>query len=264
MPTTYTHDLFGRNVYRKLPAKMREIIRENGDLYRIGLHGPDILFYYVIGRRVHRYGVKMHREIARGFFERGIERARRENDRELLSYLFGFGCHYLLDSACHPFINQMAGEDVISHTLLEKEFDRTLMLETHKNPYHFYPSDCIVPERSYARVIHKAIPQISANKIYWSLKMQKLITNAMVYDNDGRRIRALRMLGLPLFREKTDKHLEHFMTKDPVLGSEKPVRELHVYYDRALKTVPEELCELYELFLSGRPLSARWDMTYSG
>lgn len=43
MPTTYAHDLFGKMVYRQLPASLQQLIRENGELYRIGVHGPDIL-----------------------------------------------------------------------------------------------------------------------------------------------------------------------------------------------------------------------------
>lgn len=42
--------------------------------------------------------------------------------------------------SCHPYVYEMAEKEVISHTLLEKEFDRTLMLETGKNPYRYYPS----------------------------------------------------------------------------------------------------------------------------
>ena len=42
MPTTYAHDLFGQKVYRQMPDEVKKIIRENGELYRIGLHGPDI------------------------------------------------------------------------------------------------------------------------------------------------------------------------------------------------------------------------------
>ena len=38
MPTTYTHDLFGKKIYRALPAEMKRVIRAHGDLYRIGLH----------------------------------------------------------------------------------------------------------------------------------------------------------------------------------------------------------------------------------
>ena len=47
MPTTYAHDLFGKRVYRKLSAKLQHLIRSNGNLYRIGQHGPDILLFYI-------------------------------------------------------------------------------------------------------------------------------------------------------------------------------------------------------------------------
>lgn len=50
MPTTYAHDLFGKRVYRRLPDKLQHLIRSNGNLYRIGQHGPDILFYYFISK----------------------------------------------------------------------------------------------------------------------------------------------------------------------------------------------------------------------
>ena len=52
MPTTYTHDLFGKKVYRQLPEEIRKVIRENGNLFRIGLHGPDILFYDLFNQKV--------------------------------------------------------------------------------------------------------------------------------------------------------------------------------------------------------------------
>ena len=49
MPTTFAHDLFGKKVYKKLPEAMRRLVKEHKELYRIGLHGPDILFYYGFG-----------------------------------------------------------------------------------------------------------------------------------------------------------------------------------------------------------------------
>ena len=57
MPTTYAHDLFGQKVYRQLPDQVKEIIRKNGELYRIGLHGPDIFFYYFINNRYFQINV---------------------------------------------------------------------------------------------------------------------------------------------------------------------------------------------------------------
>ena len=69
MPTTYTHDYFGKKVYQKLPEEMKRVIRENGELYRIGLHGPDILFYYMVSKNpVTQFGINMHREKGRAFF----------------------------------------------------------------------------------------------------------------------------------------------------------------------------------------------------
>ena len=46
MPTTYTHDKFGKDVYKKLPEHIKAVIRKGKGLYRIGQHGPDIFFYY--------------------------------------------------------------------------------------------------------------------------------------------------------------------------------------------------------------------------
>ena len=173
MPTTYAHDLFGKKIYAKLPAEIQKVIRRNTNLYRIGLHGPDILFYDMLKPKVTETGIAMHRECAAPFFERGMTLVRTTHDEKLLAYLLGFGCHYLLDSACHPFVYEMAERNVISHTLLEKEFDRTLMLETHKDPYHYYPACGIVPRVTYARVIHRAIPRIRTKEIMSSLRLMK-------------------------------------------------------------------------------------------
>ena len=114
MPTTYTHDLFGKKIYRQLSDEMKKVIRKNGDLYRIGLHGPDILFYHLLKPAVNGAGVEMHHNPAAPFFLRGMSRVRERGDEKLLAYLLGFGCHYLLDSACHPYVDEMAEKKVFS------------------------------------------------------------------------------------------------------------------------------------------------------
>ena len=65
MPTTYAHDLFGKKIYAKLPAEIQKVIRRNTNLYRIGLHGPDILFYDMLKPKVTETGIAMHKECAR-------------------------------------------------------------------------------------------------------------------------------------------------------------------------------------------------------
>ena len=45
MPTTYTHDAFGKAVYQKLPEEIKQVIAGHKMAFLIGLHGPDLLFY---------------------------------------------------------------------------------------------------------------------------------------------------------------------------------------------------------------------------
>lgn len=69
MPTTYTHDRFGKDVYRRLPGELRRIIRKEKKLYLIGLHGPDIFFYYhpLSTNPVVKKGHRMHERNADEF-----------------------------------------------------------------------------------------------------------------------------------------------------------------------------------------------------
>lgn len=85
MPTTYAHDLFGQKVYRQMPEEVKKVIRENGELYRIGLHGPDIFFYYFIFKN-HVSGVDTGciRKKPDAFFIQGMSQVRETKDRPCL------------------------------------------------------------------------------------------------------------------------------------------------------------------------------------
>lgn len=45
MPATYAHYRFGTEVLEKLPQSLQETIQRDRELYDIGFHGPDILFF---------------------------------------------------------------------------------------------------------------------------------------------------------------------------------------------------------------------------
>ena len=72
MPATYAHLRFGREVFRLLPDKFQSVIMEEPSLYAIGLHGPDIFFYYMPFKSnpVSRLGSELHHKKGRFFFER--------------------------------------------------------------------------------------------------------------------------------------------------------------------------------------------------
>lgn len=264
MPTTYTHDLFGKIVYKSLPDEQKQILRRNKDLYRIGQHGPDILFYFMISKNpVSQFGVQMHHRDAASFFEKGMETARTTGDEALTAYLLGFGCHYVLDTTAHPYVNRLADEGVITHTMLEKEFDRDLMLRTGKDPLRYRPSDCIVPRYSYAKVIHKAMPEIRTFNIWVSMHMQKLLTNLMICNDGGRRRDLLGKI-LKLGGKKHSELIEHFMLRDPYPGCDEQLSGLQEKFDEAVRLAPDYLSELYALRTVKKPLSERWHHTYVG
>ncbi len=136
MPAVYAHYKFGREVYRALPQEIRQILRENKAAYLIGLHGPDLLFYYhpYMKNRINQYGVRMHRESARFFFEKARKVYEERPSYVLLSYLCGFMCHFMLDSECHPYITRYMKEYRVGHLEIETDFDRELMEEDGLDP----------------------------------------------------------------------------------------------------------------------------------
>ena len=84
MPSTYAHRRFGANVLDHLPAPLREKLEAHRELYDIGLHGPDLLFYYHAEKStpVAALGNAMHDEPGRTFFDRARRVVHEEADRE--------------------------------------------------------------------------------------------------------------------------------------------------------------------------------------
>ena len=92
MPSTYAHRCFGANVLDHLPAPLREKLEAHRELYDIGLHGPDVLFYYHAEKStpVAALGNAMHDEPGRTFFDRARRVVHEEADREAaLAYALG-------------------------------------------------------------------------------------------------------------------------------------------------------------------------------
>ena len=109
MPSTYAHRCFGADVLTQLPEALQKKIEPYRALYDIGLHGPDLLFYYkaLQSNPVNRLGNAMHEQPGTVFFERarGVIRNAKNRDAALV-YALGYICHFALDSTCHPYVEQ--------------------------------------------------------------------------------------------------------------------------------------------------------------
>ncbi len=148
MPAATTHVEFARDVYAQLPEEQKKKIT-NKQLFYLGSQGPDVLFFskfsYLPGS-LHKYGNQMHVQNVREVL--GFIRDYVEDVPELISYYYGFLCHYALDSTAHPLINAMAertaemfGVSVNeAHVHSEADLD-VLVMEEHGmsvKDYHVY------------------------------------------------------------------------------------------------------------------------------
>lgn len=189
MPATYAHYVFGKKVYAKLPEEEKQIIGKGRDAFLLGLHGPDLLFYYYpIGKnRINQQGTRMHEQIAADFFDRGRTNYRREKDRILRAYLYGFLCHFILDSECHPYVNYYMEEHRLGHLEIETEFDRYLMELDGWNPLEDIPVHHLISRAQTRERISTMFYEVTPEQIDICIRMFRMVIRFFVCKNPVKR-----------------------------------------------------------------------------
>lgn len=173
MPSTYAHRRFGADVLAQLPAPMQEMIGRHRELYDIGLHGPDLFFYYHALRSnpVSRMGFGMHEEPGRVFFAHAQDCLKKAEDPEAaLAYVLGFLCHFALDSTCHPYVERTVRDTGISHNEIETALDCALVRLDGKDPTKFFTAGHIHPTGENARVIQQFFDAVTPEQTLEALK----------------------------------------------------------------------------------------------
>ena len=106
MSATYTHHLFTKDVYKSLETNIKQKL--NVDIFDLFGKSFDVFFFYKP-----KMGTYLHNNHANLYFANIINYLRTHNEThnsELLSYLYGSICHYVLDSTLHPFIYYYGGK----------------------------------------------------------------------------------------------------------------------------------------------------------
>lgn len=173
MPSTYAHYRMGQEVLEQVSDPARSIIMKHKQLYDIGLHGPDILFYYhPLGTNpVNAIGYRLHERSGKYFFGKAAEIIEKAPDKEAaLAYIYGFICHFALDSTCHGYIDEKIAQSGVSHTEIEVEFDRSLMIEDGKDPVRQELTKHIVPSMENAEVIAQFFSGTEPKQVKKALK----------------------------------------------------------------------------------------------
>ena len=94
MPSTYSHNRFGKEVLALLPESVQALVEKHRGLYDIGLHGADICLYYepMSFNAVKKTCFAVHKEYGDELFDRMIPRIASAPDPEAFkAYLIEIG-----------------------------------------------------------------------------------------------------------------------------------------------------------------------------
>ena len=241
MPTTYTH-----YAYRMLSPKLQSKIRPYINYYNIGVHGPDILFYYrsISKNAVNQYGVKVHDEPMRCFLCHAFSVFKRQRRKgAAFAYLAGFMTHYILDSTCHPYIRQRMKETGISHAEMETDWDYMMMQRDYRNPLHYKVARHIRTGLAYSSVIGPYY-DIDARKVSAGLWYMKLILNHVFHSHFGVKRTVTAFLNENFLPGLSFQH--YFRKKKMNPKNRENCRELYNLYKGSRKECAQMITELYE------------------
>lgn len=180
MPSTYAHYRFGSEVLKKVNDNEKKIIENNINLYNIGLHGPDILFYFkpVFKNDISKKGHELHDKKGKYFFLKAADKIKENNfDEQYLAYTYGVICHFALDIACHGYIDNKALEIGVSHVGIEADFDRELLVMDGYKPLKHCITKHINPKLENAKIVSDFYDGVNDKE------MKKALKSIIFYNN---------------------------------------------------------------------------------
>ena len=240
MPAMYAHDTFGRKVAAKLPLSVKRPILQYPQMFRVGLQGPDVLFFYnpFTEHPIGNVGRSLHKKTALSFLEnaRKIWKAGGEKPSQL-AYLMGFLCHFMLDSACHPYINGQIEKIGVGHIAIETEFERLLLLLDGKDPVSFPAGYCMPTDNDLAEGIAPFYPGVSVRDMGRSIRAMRRYKNLLVMPN--RLVRQAAEKGLRLVGQY-NAVTEHVIKPQPDLRCRITCEHLLALYRR---TIPQTVLQ---------------------
>ena len=262
MPSTYAHRRFGANVLDHLPAPLQEKLEAHRELYDIGLHGPDVLFYYHAAKStpVSALGNAMHDEPGRKFFDRARHVVHTETDRDAaLAYALGFVCHFALDSTCHPYVERFTRESGVSHCEIETEFDNMLLRRDGCDPLKFFTASHIHPSEENAAVIAPFYEGITTQTMLESLQGMLSVHRLLQASNPVKRwvvLTGMRVVG------KYEGMHGLVANPRPNPRCTESCRQLDALYAKALPLAERLILEYVAKLDTGEPLDAAYDHTF--
>lgn len=257
MPSTYAHYRFGVQMLALMPGDVRRTVNRFRRLFDVGLHGPDLLFYNpALPSKLGNPGRKFHRQNGTDFFARVCRGLRLEPNEAGSAYLYGVLCHYCLDSLCHPFIEEQAGQRGIPYPETETEFDRYLLELDGKIPPHtqdLSPHIQLTPGE--CETVAKFYPGTSVSQIRTCVRNMALVTRLLAAPEGAGRMLMEKGMGLAAKRA-------HVMTAEPNPRCADMDETLLALYEQAAARFPAMLAQLIAHMTYNAPLGEEFTQMF--
>lgn len=242
MPATYAHYRFGSQMLCRMPADVCRTAKRHRHLFDVGLHGPDLFYFYrpMFSTRIGKLGYKFHGQTGREFFSRVCRGLRLEPSEEGQAYLYGVLCHYALDSHCHPLIVEKSREGIASHSRIETEFDRFLMaMDGIELPGGMRLTKHMALEEEACAVVSRFYPGTDSSHIRESLKSMVAIRKALELPKGALRTTVIKTMsaGSETFRDMV-------VGPEPDPACQELNQPLFERYEQAGKAFPEMVLQL--------------------
>ena len=212
MPSTATHAYFSLDVLEKLSDPTKKYIDK--ELIKAFSQGPDPLYFYNLaslskGKYIRRdYTLLLHHTKTKDFFINlinEIKHRKLEKNKQVMSFLYGFICHYALDTTIHPYIKFKTGIYNKNDKNTYKYKNLHIDMEVHLDCYMIFQREQI-PAKNFKLYnfcfninhmdnklkellndVAKNVYNIDnfSNIYYKSLKQMKIIYRLFRYDKTG-------------------------------------------------------------------------------
>ncbi len=257
MPASYTHDTFGRIVYKELEGEIHWLIHKYSEYFRIGLQGPDVLFFYRPLRKndISEVGYQAHRDSAAVFFERAREIIQmRGKDTPHCAYALGVLCHFMLDSECHPYVERMVEETGISHNRIETEWERFLLKKSKQDPKNYRIGKLIPDEEAIAWVIHEFYEGVTPKQMHQAMKSMRQL-KGLLHVTGSKKEKLVHSIMKVADRGNGFKDL--VMDQEAMEACRPISRELFRVYKEAVLPTVIEIHRFYSVLETEKPLPER-------
>ena len=263
MPTHYAHLRFGQLVQAQLPPALARMALACPDAYWTGLHGPDVLFYHrpLAPDPIRREAFAIHDRPGTQFFEQARQVLARADTPMGRSYLAGFLCHYMLDSACHPLVDQLIAETGVDHNGIETELDRHLLTQEGRDPFRVDTVAHVHPVPELAAAMAPFYPPATPEQVLRAMGTMKRYVRLTRVRNPAVRgvmFGGLRLAGL------YDAYRGIFLNVRANPACRDGARRLEARLEETVTPAVAQMQALFAALDSGGPLDPRLKLTFGG